>query len=94
MRRFGKILEVKRMQKELPLTPYFFDLPYLDVLPLFDTAYRDRIASLTTGIPTDYLIPSVITADESRAAEFLQKSLQAGHEGLMAKGLESPYIAV
>ena len=27
------------------------------------------------------------------ANAFFQKSLQAGHEGIMAKGLESPYIA-
>lgn len=93
MRRFGRILEVERMQKELPLSAYFFDLLYLDGQALFNTAYRDRIALLTAKIPPDYLIPSMVTADETRAGEFFQKSLQAGHEGLMAKGLESPYIA-
>lgn len=93
MRRFGRILEVERMQKQLPLTPYFFDLLYLDGQALFNSAYRERTALLTAAIPPDYLIPRLVTADESRAGKFLQESLQAGHEGLMAKGLESPYIA-
>jgi DNA ligase-1 len=93
MRRFGRILEVERMQKELPLTPFFFDLLYLDGQPLFDTAYRDRVALLAAEIPPDYLIPSIVTADETAAGEFFHKSLQAGHEGLLAKGLESPYVA-
>jgi DNA ligase-1 len=93
MRRFGRTLEIERMQKELPLTPYFFDFLYLDGQALFNTAYRDRIALLAAGIPPDYLIPSMVTDDEAAARAFLQKSLRAGHEGLMAKGLESPYMA-
>jgi DNA ligase-1 len=77
MRRFGRTLKVEHMQKELPLTPYFFDVLYLWGQALFNTAYRDRVALLTAGIPPDNLIPSVVTADEAKAKAFLQKSLQA-----------------
>jgi DNA ligase-1 len=93
MRRFGRIQEVERMQKEIPLSSYFFDLLYLDGQPLFNQPYRARIRFLTDRIPSNFMIPSIVTADEKIATAFFKKSLQAGHEGIMAKALESPYIA-
>jgi len=93
MRRFGRILEVKKMQKEISLSPYLFDLLYLDGEPLFNSPYRQRIALLTRQVPSKYIVPHIITADAAKAREFLSKSIEAGHEGLMAKALESPYIA-
>jgi DNA ligase-1 len=35
----------------------------------------------------------LVSADEKAVRDFLNRSLQAGHEGLMAKGLNSPYLA-
>jgi len=93
MRRFGRIQEVKRMQKEIPLTSYFFDLLYLDGNPLFNTPYRDRFELLSKKIPSKYMIPQIITRNEKEAKDFLKRSLEIGHEGLMAKGLDTPYIA-
>ena len=93
MRRFGRILEIERMQKEIPLSSYFFDLLYLDGKPLFKQPYRERIRFLTDRIPSNFMIPNIVTADKKIASEFFQKSLRDGHEGIMAKGLESPYIA-
>ncbi len=93
MRRFGRILDVERMQREIPLTPYFFDLLYLDGEPLFDTPYRERFDLLINRISSRYLIPRIVTADEKRARDFIRRSLEAGHEGVMAKGLDSPYLA-
>ncbi len=93
MRRFGRIQDVQRMQKEIPLTPYFFDLLYLDGESLFQTPYQDRFALLAERIPPSHMIPRIITADEKEVREFFSKSLEAGHEGLMAKGLNSVYVA-
>jgi DNA ligase-1 len=93
MRRFGRILDVERMQWEIPLASYFFDLLYLDGQPLFDVPYQERFAHLGERVPSDDLIPRIITADEKVAQDFLRRSLAAGHEGVMAKGLDSPYIA-
>jgi DNA ligase-1 len=93
MRRFGRIQDVERMQKELPMFPYLFDLVYLDGNALFNRPYLERIDLLTSHIPSRYKIPHIVTADASRAHEFLLKSMGAGHEGVMAKGLESPYVA-
>lgn len=93
MRRFGRILDVERMQKEIPLSSFFFDLLYLEGDALFERPYHERFELLIPRIPPEYLIPQIVTAREIEAKDFLLKSLQAGHEGLMAKGLNSPYMA-
>ncbi len=93
MRRFGRIQEVKKMQKEIPLTSYFFDLLYMDGELLIDQPYQERFKFLSKMIPQKYLIPRIITGNEKEAQDFLRRSLEAGHEGLMAKGLDSPYMA-
>ena len=38
-------------------------------------------------------LPSIVTADPVEAAAFLDRSVGAGHEGVMVKSLESPYDA-
>ncbi|MDD5205805.1 MAG: ATP-dependent DNA ligase, partial [Desulfobacterales bacterium] len=93
MRRFGRIRDVEKTREEIPLSSYFFDLLYLDGDPLFARTYRERFHLLASYFEHGHVIPRIITADEDEAGEFLQKSLQAGHEGLMAKGLDSAYAA-
>src|SRR5207244_2535430 len=46
MRRFGRRLDVERVRRELPLTPFFFDLLRLDGEDLFDAPARRRFAAL------------------------------------------------
>lgn len=93
MRRFGRIQEVQRLKNEIPLFPYFFDLLYLDGKSLIDSPYRERFEILSQMIPSPYVIPRIISESEKDAREFLRRSLEAGHEGLMAKNLHSPYVA-
>ena len=93
MRRFGRVQDIERMKQEIPLTSYFFDLLYLDGEPLFDEPQRKRFDLLSKSVPSEYRIPQIVTADEKVVREFLQKSLEAGHEGIMAKGVDSRYVA-
>lgn len=93
MRRFGRIQDVEAVQKEIPLRPFFFDLLHLDGQSILDVPHGKRFEQLTERMPSEYLIPRIITADETKVRDFLLQSLKAGHEGLMAKGLDSPYIA-
>jgi DNA ligase-1 len=93
MRRFGRVQNVERMKQEIPLTSYFFDLLYLDGEALFDEPQRKRFNLLSDGVPSEVRIPQAITADENVVREFLQRSLEAGHEGIMAKGVDSRYVA-
>jgi len=93
MRRFGRIQDVERIQKEIPLKPFFFDLLHLDGQSILDVPYGKRFEQLTERMPSEYLIPRIVTADRAKVRDFLLQSLKAGHEGLMAKGLDSPYVA-
>jgi len=93
MRRFGRVKNVDRMRGEIPLRPFFFDLLYLDGGSLLETSYQERSTQLSERLKPQYLIPRIITAEAKKVQDFLIQSLKAGHEGLMAKGLESPYVA-
>jgi DNA ligase-1 len=93
MRRFGRIQDVEKIQKEIPLKPFFFDLIHLDGESLIENSYKERFGQLSERIPPEYLIPRMVTAEGQKVQEFLLQSLKEGHEGLMAKGLDSPYVA-
>ena len=93
MRRFGRVQDIEVMKREIPLTSYFFDLLYLYGAPLFGEPYRKRFELLSESVPSEYRIPQIITTDEKAVRSFLEKSLEAGHEGIMAKGVDSPYVA-
>ena len=93
MRRFGRRLDVERMRAELPLTPVWFDLLYLDGAPILDEPQQRRFAALTELSPAAALVPHLRTADPDRAAEFLRDSLERGHEGIMAKAVDAAYAA-
>lgn len=92
MRRFGRRLEVARLRAELPLAPFFFDCLYLDGRPLTAEPQAARFAALTAVAPR-FLVPRVVTASADRAEEFLGEVVRFGHEGVMAKALDAPYIA-
>jgi DNA ligase-1 len=101
MRRFGRRLDVDRLRTELPLTPFFFDCLYVDGKPLTASSQRERFATLTTvaqgfspATPAGNLVvPHRIINDVAAAADFFETAIAAGHEGVMAKSLDSPYAA-
>jgi DNA ligase-1 len=93
MSRFGRRLQVDRMRAELPLTPIFFDLLYLDGSALIDEPARRRLAQLTELVPGPMRIPRLITGSAVEADRFLRTALAQGHEGIMAKALDAPYEA-
>jgi DNA ligase-1 len=93
MRRFGRKLEVDRLRAELPMTPFWFDLLYLEGSPLVDEPQEQRFAGLRRLAPSANLIPNLVTGNAEHAEEFLHKALQCGHEGIMAKDRKSGYAA-
>ncbi len=92
MRRFGRKLDVQRMRGELPMTPFWFDLLYLNGGNLLDEPQSRRFNALSE-IAGSSLIPHLTTSDSVRADEFLAQSLQLGHEGIMAKAVDARYAA-
>ncbi len=92
MRRFGRKLDVERMRQQLPLTPYWFDLLYLNGGSLLDEPQARRFGALG-DLTRGFLIPSTVTADAQQGREFVEQALTRGHEGVMAKSLGAPYAA-
>jgi DNA ligase-1 len=92
MRRFGRKLDVHRMRQELPMTPFWFDLLYLNGAPLLDEPQARRFAALSE-LSSEHLIPHTVTGDAAAAGEFLEQALQRGHEGIMAKAIDAKYAA-
>ena len=94
MRRFGRKLEVNDgLRGELPLSPFFFDCLWLDGASLLGAPQRERVAALAALLPPEQRVERLVTADPAAAEEFLRATLERGHEGVMAKGLDAPYEA-
>ena len=93
MRRFGRKLDVDRMRGELPLTPFWFDLLYLNGGPLLDEPQARRFAALTGLAPRESIVPNLVASNAAQGDEFLREALNRGHEGVMAKATGAPYAA-
>ncbi len=93
MRRFGRRLDLDRLRAELPLTPMFFDCLYLDGGMLLDEPLARRAATLSDIAPANLIVPRIATASVAEAAAFLERSMAAGHEGVMAKAPAGVYAA-
>jgi DNA ligase-1 len=93
MSRFGRRLQVDQARQEVPLTPFFFDLLYLDGGSLVDEPGRRRLTTLLDAVPQSMVVPRISTSSPVEAQRFLQAALDHGHEGIMAKALDAPYQA-
>jgi DNA ligase-1 len=93
MRRFGRKLDVDTLRSELPITPMFFDVLYLDGDPLVDEPLTRRVALLGEQVTTANLVPRLLTASADAAAEFAARAIANGHEGVMAKAVGGFYAA-
>jgi DNA ligase-1 len=93
MRRFGRRLQVEKLLTELPVRAYFFDCLRVDGRDLAERPLRERADVLAAVVPESLRVPRIVTASSSEARSFYEAALAAGHEGLMAKSLESPYEA-
>ncbi len=91
MRRFRRVRDVEAMVAEISVTLFLFDLLMLDDEVLIDSSYRirrERLSSVCGSIP---IVSQIVTREPLEATQFFQKSIQEGHEGLIAKRLDSPY---
>ena len=93
MSRFGSRLETDRIRRQVPLTPFFFDLLYMDGGALVDEPARRRLEVLGELAPASMIVPRLVTASPEEASRFLAIALERGHEGIMAKALEASYEA-
>lgn len=92
MRRVGRERDVGAIQREIPVRLYLFDCLYRNGELLIDQPNATRWQALTEiggGIArVERAIPQTVSEGEA----FLQRARDAGHEGVMAKALASPYV--
>jgi DNA ligase-1 len=93
MRRFGRKLDVAAMRERLPLHAYFFDCLQLAGEPLVERPALERFAALQSSVPAQYWVPRLLSPPPADAERFYLAALAAGHEGVMAKALDTPYEA-
>ncbi len=93
MQRFGRKLDVERLRRELPLTPFFFDALDVDGEPLVDEPQARRFETLARVVPAQLVVPHVVATDRAQAMAFLDEAMRQGHEGVMAKSREAAYAA-
>ena len=91
MRRFKRVHEVQGTAEKIPVRLYLFDVLYLDGESLISLPYVQRRAVLAENAGEVPLTAQLVTDKKDRAETFLKAALDAGHEGLMAKKLDSPY---
>jgi DNA ligase 1 len=93
MRRFGRKLDVDRLRDDLPITPFFFDVLYVDGAPVIDEPLSRRSALLAEQAAPEHMVPRIITPSPAEAAAFIDRAFASGHEGVMAKALDAGYAA-
>lgn len=77
----------------LELQPFWFDILHLDGEDLIDRPLAERRAVLAEVVPSESLIPQIITGDYAEAERFLADARSLRHEGVMVKDPGSTYEA-
>ncbi|MGB9134254.1 MAG: ATP-dependent DNA ligase [Candidatus Bathyarchaeia archaeon] len=91
MRRFRRVHKIELTAEEVPIQLYLFDALYIDGKSLIKEAYiqrREKLIRVAGSIP---LTKQAVTKSVEAAEDFLQGAMKAGHEGVVAKRLDSPY---
>jgi len=91
MRRFKRIHAIEESAEQIPVKLYLFDVLYLDGESLISFPYLQRRQKLSEIAGKILLATQIVTENVAIAKPFLGEALAAGHEGLMAKDVNSAY---
>lgn len=91
--RFGRSVDVAAARATQPLSVFFFDILHRDGTDLLEAPTTERLAALDALVPARHRVDRLITSDPTDAANFLDATLAAGHEGVMAKAPAARYLA-
>ena len=91
MRRFRRIHAIEDMAEKIPVKLYLFDILYLNGESLIAAKYTQRRRILAENRGETPLTKQMVTDKVEEAERFLREALNAGHEGLVAKKLDSEY---
>lgn len=91
--RFGRSVDIAAALAAQRLSVFFFDILHRDGVDLIDAPTTERLAALDALVPPAQQVDRLLTADPAQAGAFLDATLAAGHEGVMAKAPGAPYAA-
>ena len=91
MRRVGRERDVETMQQEIPVQLFLFDCLYRDGETFLDKANAERWEILERIAGNVARVPRRVVENVADGENFLRAAREAGHEGVMAKNLQSPY---
>ncbi|AKN17745.1 ATP-dependent DNA ligase [Mycobacterium haemophilum DSM 44634] len=91
--RFGRSLDVVAARAAQQLSVFFFDILHCDGIDLLDAPTTGRLTALDALVPPLHRVDRLLTSDPSEANNFLNATLAAGHEGVVAKSPAAPYQA-
>lgn len=91
MRRFKRVHGVEDLASAIPVKLYLFDILYLNGQSLISLPYVERRRILAENAGEIPLTKQIITDNVGEAERFLAEAINAGHEGLIAKKLDSEY---
>jgi DNA ligase-1 len=91
MRRFRRVHAIDEMVKQIPIELQLFEVIYLNGESLVNMPYIERREKLSEIAGAISLTKQIVTSSPEEAEQFLKEALNNGHEGLVAKKLDSPY---
>lgn len=92
MRRFRRVHGIEAASSDIPLKLFLFDCLLVNGASLIDESYEARWQRLTELTRASYQAARMLVSDAAEAEHFLRAALAAGHEGIMAKALQSTYM--
>jgi DNA ligase-1 len=93
--RLGRVHEIEEKAREIPLVLYLFEMVYHDGRDLMNVAQAERRARLSKLLrPTDRvkMTEAIVTDRIEEQATFFRRAIEEGHEGLVAKDPDAPYV--
>jgi DNA ligase-1 len=91
MRRFRRKHAVASTVEEIPIQLHLFDLLFVNGHSLVDTPYHERWAELEKATAELNLVRRLIPQTVEDGETFAEAAYREGHEGVMAKDLDSAY---
>ncbi|MFE7409748.1 ATP-dependent DNA ligase [Streptomyces laurentii] len=97
--RVGSRVDVATAQAARPLSPVFFDVLASDGRSLVDRPGHERHAVLARLLPEPLRVRRTVVADPAdpttveTVEAFYRDALARGHEGVLVKALDAPYVA-
>ncbi|MCJ7667608.1 MAG: ATP-dependent DNA ligase [Anaerolineae bacterium] len=91
MRRFRRIHNLREVMREVPIQLYLFDILYRDGTSLVDDPNHKRWQALQEVKGKIISVARLVPRTTQDGEAFAQASYEAGHEGLIAKRLDSVY---